>query len=81
MVLGYNHIGGEEKERNSVMSLVIKDRSQCYYLSFHFLNLNGNIRAKACIKPNDDRLKEVLQKNQYIEGGYINEGLQGFYWS
>jgi len=64
----YNYRGGVKvKERKSEVSLVIQDRSECCSLSLRFLNLNGNIRSGTCITYHDDRLKEVLRKNQYTE--------------
>ncbi|ACI22028.1 pilin inverting protein, putative [Thermodesulfovibrio yellowstonii DSM 11347] len=73
MVMVYNYRGGVKvKERKSELSLVMQDRSECCSLSLRFLNLNGNIRSGTCITYHDDRLKEVLLKNQYTnKEGFI----------
>ncbi|WP_204365741.1 hypothetical protein, partial [Thermodesulfovibrio yellowstonii] len=73
MVMVYNYRGGVKvKERKSELSLVMQDRSECCSLSLRFLNLNGNIRSGTCITYHDDRLKEVLRKNQYTnKEGFI----------
>jgi len=71
MDMGYNLIMREKwKDRLSELSLVLRDRSGCFCLFFHLLNLDGNIRVKTLYKTHDDRLKEVLSKNQYLWGAY-----------
>jgi hypothetical protein len=68
--MGYNFIGRVEvKDRKGVLSLVILDRSECCSLSFHFLNLNRNIRLQSLYDVHDDRLKEAPSKNQDQLGG------------
>jgi hypothetical protein len=61
--LGYNiQDMRREKKKDSpnAMSLVLRDRSGCFGLSFHFLNLNQNIRLKSLHHNHDDRLQEAL---------------------
>jgi len=61
--LGYN-IQDMRRERRkdstNVLSLVLRDRSACFGLSFPFLNLNQNIRLKSLHHNHDDRLQEAL---------------------
>jgi hypothetical protein len=61
--LGYNiQDMRREKKKDSpnAVSLVLRDRSGCFGLSFHFLNLNQNIRLKSLHHNHDDRLQEAL---------------------
>jgi hypothetical protein len=48
------------KDSTNTLSLVLRDRSGCFGLSFHFLNLNQNIRLKSLHQNHDDRLQEAL---------------------
>jgi hypothetical protein len=61
--LGYNiQDMRREKRKDSpnAVSLVLRDRSGCFGLSFPFLNLNQNIRLKSLHHNHDDRLQEAL---------------------
>jgi hypothetical protein len=48
------------KDSPNAVSLVLRDRSGCFGLSFPFLNLNQNIRLKSLHHNHDDRLQEAL---------------------
>jgi len=48
------------KDSTNVLSLVLRDRSGCFGLSFPFLNLNQNIRLKSLHHNHDDRLQKAL---------------------
>jgi hypothetical protein len=50
----------KKKDSTNVLSLVLRDRSGCFGLSFPFLNLNQNIRLKSLHHNHDDRLQEAL---------------------
>jgi hypothetical protein len=50
----------KRKDSTNVLSLVLRDRSACFGLSFPFLNLNQNIRLKSLHHNHDDRLQEAL---------------------
>jgi hypothetical protein len=50
----------KKKDSPNAMSLVLRDRSGFFGLSFHFLNLNQNIRLKSLHHNHDDRLQEAL---------------------
>ena len=61
--LGYNiQDMRREKRKDSpnAVSLVLRDRSGCFGLSFPFLNLNQNIRLKSLHQNHDDRFQEAL---------------------
>jgi len=50
----------KRKDSTNALSLVLRDRSGCFGLSFPFLNLNQNIRLKSLHHNHDDRLQEAL---------------------
>jgi len=60
----------KRKDRKGVLSLVIVDRRECCPLSFHFLNLDWNIRLLSLHFVYDDRLQEMPSiVNTNIAGG------------